>query len=211
MRRAAARGLALLALSLATACGGRDWLGANVQRLSHAASGDLLVSRPAQQLALSLADLPPGFQVAEELKPALDTAKAAQDPWGRLSAYAVTYVPAAGPAGTSPGWGDVVSSVNAYVGRAQATDAFASWRSAVPTQYRLVDAPPKLGDETAVYVRDVDAAQRGPRPTCLVGVHVRNVIASVSVSASEGGDVPVETATRLARLTVQRIQAVAGH
>jgi hypothetical protein len=73
-----------------------------------------------------------------------------------------------------------------------------------------MDQAPALGDETAVYVREVDPAQRGARPTCLVGIRVRNVMASVSVAGPAGAAAPVETAIRLARLTVQRIQSVAG-
>src|SRR5437867_7591395 len=147
MRHAPFCALGLLALTLATACSGADWPGAGGQRATHVpivagrAGGDVVVRRPAQQLAVLLADLPPGFTVAEELKPALD-GTAAQDPWGRLSAYAVTYVPGSPAAGALDGWGDVVSSVNAYVGTAQAASAFATWRSAVPSQYRLVDDAP---------------------------------------------------------------------
>src|SRR5919202_5506525 len=110
--------VALAGLTLVGACNGPDRLGADGRPATlagAAAGGDLLVRRPAQQLALSLLDLPPGFTIAEELKPALDGA-ASPDPWGRLSAYGVTYAPAPGATGVAENWGDVVSSVNAYVG-----------------------------------------------------------------------------------------------
>ncbi len=211
MRHAPFLAVALAGLTLAAACTSPDRFGAGARRATLAATGgDLLVRRPAQQLALSLLDLPPGFTIAEELKPTLDGA-ASPDPWGRLSAYGVTYAPAPGATGVAENWGDVVSSVNAYVGTAQAAEAFASWRSAVPAQYRLSeDARAQLGDETVVYVRAGEPGPRGVRPTCLVGLRARNVIASISVSAPTGAAAPVESALRLARLTAQRIQAVAG-
>jgi hypothetical protein len=204
--------LAVLASSMLTAaCSGPARLGLSAPAPTPAttgAGGDVLVRRPVQQLALSLMDLPPGFTIAEELKPALD---AAADPFGRLSAYGVTYAPAAGAAGSDETWREVVSSVITYVGMAQAAEAFASWRSVVPLPYRLAEGVgPKLGDETVVYVRGSESGTRGVRPTCLVGLRTRNVIASISVAARSGTDVPVEAAVRLARLTAQRIQAAAG-
>jgi len=202
--------LTLLALLLTAACAGATRLGTAVQRAT-GTRGEVLVRRPAQQLALSLADLPSGFTVAQELKPALDGSAGTQDPWGRISAYAVTYAPGVELGGAVDGWGDVISSVNAYVGTPQAANAFAAWRSAVPLQYRLAeDVSTRIGDETVVYVRGGEPGPRGVRPTCLVGLRQGNVVASVSVSAPAGAAAPIEAAIRFARLTVQRIQAVAG-
>ncbi|MBI3970604.1 MAG: hypothetical protein HY332_04895 [Chloroflexi bacterium] len=182
-----------------------------------AAGGDLpvgplrteaLVRRPAQQLALALADLPQGFRVGAELSPPLDPSKAAADPWGRVSAYAVTFIAAAADQQPAPALGDVISSVNAYLTPEQAAAAFAAWRDAVPPTYRAIAAPSReLGDGSVFYAHNDGAA-------CLVGFRVRNVFASVRVRAAPGvatADAsPVETAQRLAGLVARRIEAVAG-
>ncbi|MGH2371299.1 MAG: hypothetical protein ACRDI2_24250, partial [Chloroflexota bacterium] len=141
------------------------------------AGADALVRRPAQQLALVLADLPAGFRFGEEMAPALSTPSAPggpggplganpgaalPDPWGRLSAYSVTYLaaPAAPLAAGSadaraptPAVGDVVSSVNAYVGVNEATAAFESWQASIPPVYRRLEQPPPGAPPgAAVYV-----------------------------------------------------------
>src|SRR5688572_8195631 len=73
----------LMGIALAAGC--RDGHGPAV-------GGEPLVRRPAQQLALTLSDLPAGFGLGEELVSSTSPTAAAGDPWGKVSAYAVTYV-----------------------------------------------------------------------------------------------------------------------
>lgn len=157
-------------------------------------------SAPAKQLALSLPDLPAGFRLAEELTPGSETANQ-DDPWGRQSAYSATFVPAGARGGAG-----ISSSVNAYGSAGQAQSAFASWRAAVPRQYRPVTAEHVGAPETLAYLRESG---------CLVGFRVRNVMGSVLVSGdashTTGDDTNAASlqaeATRLARLMVSRIEA----
>ncbi len=171
-----------------------------------------LVLRPAQQLAVALADLPAGFRVGEEMAPAGGTAPG-PDPWGRLSAYSVTYVamPDADPA---PFLGNVVSSVNAYDSAAHARAAFAAWQAALPTDYRPLNLPrDTINGDVAIYIQETATGAAGPgrRLLCLAGLRVRNVMASIWVAAAPGATTPpVDTAVRLVRLTARRIDAVAG-
>jgi hypothetical protein len=170
-----------------------------------ASTQESVVLQPASKLALALADLPAGFRIGEELTPRIEPA-GAQDPWGRLSSYSVTFLPAFGE-GSGPTLGDVVSSVNAYSDPDHARHAFQSWRDAVPATYRLRDGPPpRLGQDALVFVQPAAPARR---QTCLIGFRARNVMASVWVSAPEApeaaGVAPVETALRLARLVDKRI------
>jgi hypothetical protein len=138
-------------------------------------------------------------------------AAAAGDPWGRVSAYAVTYValpvPAPGAGRPSPpsGLGDVVSSVNAYAGADFARSAFAAWQAAVPQTYRPV---PLERDGTMVGY-SVYVQENGP--ACLIGFRAHNVIASIWATAASGSAAPpIATATSFARLVAHRIEAVAG-
>jgi hypothetical protein len=192
----------LIALALAAGCRGGH---------VPAVGGEPLVRRPAQQLALTLSDLPAGFGLGEELVSSAGTTAAAGDPWGKVSAYAVTYValpvPPPGPGRRSPpsGLGDVVSSVNAYAGADYARSAFAAWQAAVPQTYRPV--LPERDGATAgysVYVQDDGSA-------CLIGCQTHNVIASIWVSAaSKSAAPPVAAAASFARLVAHRIETVAG-
>jgi hypothetical protein len=174
---------------------------------------DALVSLPAQRLALVLADMPVGFDVGQELVSVTPTgAMDPPDPFGRLSAYAVTFR-APGNRGHA---GDVVSSVNAYVGMTEAKAAFASWQAAVPNNYRLAEAPPPGAPPgSAAYVQAADGS-------CLLGFRSHNVIASVRVGPTavplqvipKGGagdaGTPVAQAVRLAALVLHRIDAGVG-
>ena len=198
------------------------------------ADDEALVWRPAQQLALTLADLPPGFRLGEELSTP-GRSRGTSDPLGVVSAYSVTFTfvaegtgGAGGTGGTEPTRalvgarrlgrptsesrvGDVVSSVNAYAGTGPARSAFAAWRAAVPGVYTPVEAQSggaaagAAGDTgLSVYVHESRAA-------CLVGFRARNVVASIWVSAAPGAATPpVDVATSLARLVSDRIEAVAG-
>lgn len=176
-----------------------------------AVGGEPLVRRPAQQLALTLSDLPAGFGLGEELVSSASSTAAAGDPWGKVSAYAVTYValpvppPGSEPRSPPSGLGDVVSSVNAYAGANFARSAFAAWKAAVPQTYR-----PVLREQDgttggySVYVQDGGSA-------CLIGFQTHNVIASIWASAaSKSGTPPVAAAASLARLVARRIETVAG-
>ncbi len=152
--------------------------------------GTLVAVAPARALALTAADLP-GFQVAEELAPAL-AATGADDPYGRVGSYSVTFLPAA-RAATRDDTTGVTSSVNTYAGAAHARAAFEAWQAAIPRQYRpdgsTIGLPP--GD-SAAFVRD---------GAILVGFRVRNVLASVRA--------PQERAAQLARTMIARIEAAA--
>jgi hypothetical protein len=168
-----------------------------------------LVRRPAQHLALTLSDLPSGFELGEELVSPAPAGVA--DPWGRVSAYAVTYVagpvpaPGAGLRGRPTGLGDVVSSVNAYAGADFARAAFEAWLASVPQTYQLVSAE-RDGAPAAfsVYVQ-------GASPACLIGFRAHNVIASIWVAAApKTAAPPITAATGLARLVARRIEIVAG-
>jgi hypothetical protein len=176
--------------------------------------GDALVSLPAQRLALVLADLPVGFDVGQELISVTPTGVAEPpDPFGRLSAYAVIFR-APGNRGHA---GDVVSSVNAYIGVTEARAAFAAWQAAVPGNYRRTEtAPAGAPAGAAAYVQAADGS-------CLLGFRSHNVIASVRVGptsaplpmeaaqTSAGAPAtPVEQAVRLATLVLHRIDAGAG-
>jgi hypothetical protein len=191
----------------------RVWLTAAVWGLAACGNGEewplpygsgALVHRPAQHLALVLADLPTGFDVGEELVSVTPSGpRALPDAFGRLSAYAVVFR-APGNRGQT---GDVVSSVNAYVGLREAGAAFASWQKAVPGTYRRLPAPPP-GAPTgaAVYVQ-------APEGACLLGFRSHNVIASIRVGPLPGApeDRPAEEqAVRFAALVQHRIVAVAG-
>jgi hypothetical protein len=217
-RRLVATSAAALALLAATGC-----------RLNQlpidTMGGEPLVTRPASQLGLVLADLPPGFRVMEELRPSPTPVGAAHDPdpWGRTSAYSVTFGVAGGPGGVgAPAGpprpaGEVVSSINAYVGTAQAQAAFAGWQSAVPGAYHATQASTRdLGDQAATYVQ----SGANGRATCLVGFRTHNVLASVWVSTTGTSGTPavdtppvdpVATALTYARLVAQRIHKLAGH
>jgi hypothetical protein len=166
---------------------------------------DTLVRRPAQHLALVLADLPDGFDVGEELVSVTPTGGSSlPDAFGRLSAYAITFR-APGNRGRT---GDVVSSVNAYVGLAEARASFADWQAAVPNTYRRLATPPPGAPPGAVaYVQAPDGA-------CLLGFRSRNVVASVRVGPLPGEPLGAagapEQTVRLASLVLHRIDAVAG-
>jgi hypothetical protein len=177
-------------------------------------AGEALVSLPAQRLALVLADLPVGFDVGQELISITPTGVAEPpDPFGRLSAYAVIFR-APGNRGNT---GDVVSSVNAYVGVTEARAAFVSWQAAVPANYRRTDTSPAGAPVgAAAYVQTADGS-------CLLGFRSHNVIASVRVGPTSvplpvgakemarGPATPIEQAVRLAALVLHRIDAGAGH
>lgn len=62
------------------------------QREPFTANPNALVTYPARSLAIALSDLPPGFRVAEELTPTFNPAHVSDDPWGRVSSYAITFV-----------------------------------------------------------------------------------------------------------------------
>jgi hypothetical protein len=201
---------------------------------------DALVRRPAQQLALTLADLPPGFHLGEELS-APGPARGTSDPLGVVSAYSVTFtfvaevdgvdgvdgadgldkvgespralVKARRPArpAPAPGVGDVVSSVNAYAGTGPARSAFAAWQAAVPGQYTPVQAHSGGAAAGNAGAAGLSVYVQVPRAACLVGFRAHNVVASVWASAGSGAAAPpIDVATRLARLVAHRIEAVAG-
>ncbi len=192
----------------------RAWLTTAVLGLAGCGSGEewplpggsgALVHRPAQHLALVLADLPTGFDVGEELVSVTPTGRRElPDAFGRLSAYAVIFR-APGNRGQT---GDVVSSVNAYVGLREAGAAFASWQEAVPGNYRRLPAPPPGAPPgAAVYVQ-------APEGACLLGFRSHNVVASIRVGPLPGtleDRGAEEQAVRLAALVLHRIGAVAGH
>ena len=199
----------LLTAGCATGSGAKSapgWLAASSVLIARGAAagraalfGEPNAALPARQIALTLADLPEGYQVADELVPKLDAARAAEDPWGRSSAYSVTFT------GEAPSpWRDVVASVNAYDGTKHARAAFASWRVAVPPTYHRVAGGTDLGEEAAVYVRR--AASPRDAATSLVGLRRGSVIASVAVSAMAGMDAPVDAAIALARVMQTRIE-----
>jgi hypothetical protein len=166
---------------------------------------DTLVRRPAQHLALVLADLPAGFDVGEELVSVTPTGGSAPpDPFGRLSAYAITFR-APGNRGRTA---DVVSSVNAYVGLAEARANFDAWQAAVPNTYRrLVTPPPGAPPGAVAYLQATEGA-------CLLGFRSRNIVASVRVGSLPGEPLGAagapEQTVRLASLVLHRIDAVAG-
>ena len=172
-----------------------------------AASGEAVVRRPAQQLALALADLPPGFRAAEELAPSISPAQTGPDPWGRLSAYSATYTAAtAAPSAPvpPPPFAEVVSSVNSYSGVSPARTAFTSWQDAVPPVYRAVERRPPATAEAVTYMQS-------SRAVCLVGFRTLNVIASVWVAATPGTETPpVDHALHLAEVVARRVAALAG-
>ena len=152
--------------------------------------GDVLAVAPARSLALTAADLP-GFQVAEELAPAL-AATGADDLYGRLGSYSVTFLPAARST-TRDDTGGVTSSVNTYAGAAHARAAFEAWQAAIPRQYQPDGSTIGLpAGDSAVFARD---------GAMLVGFRVRNVLASVRA--------PQERAAQLARTMIARIDAAA--
>jgi hypothetical protein len=195
------------------------------------------VRRPAQQLALTLADLPPGFYLGEELS-APGPARGTSDPLGVVSAYSVTFTFVAEANGVdgvdgldkvgeplralvgarrlarpapAPGVGDVVSSVNAYAGTGPARSAFAAWQAAVPGQYTPVQAHSGGAAAGNAGAAGLSVYVQVPRAACLVGFRAHNVVASVWASAGSGAAAPpVAVATRLARLVAHRIEAVAG-
>ncbi len=195
---------------------------------------DAPVLAPARQLALTLADLPAGFRLGPELAQTFDPAQVKSDPWGRLSAYSITYLagspapaearqdaspgepPAAGemqparmpPSTASALLGDVSSSVNSYATAAQAHAAFQAWRAAVPPIYvRLSLSLARLGDDAAAYMQEGS-------PVCLVGFRRRNVLASIWVGAAHDGSSaagsPIERALQLASIVAARIDSGAG-
>ena len=164
--------------------------GCDVPQRPRTASPEAPVLRPAQQLALALAELPPGFRQVDELAPKL-SATGPDDPWGRVSAYSVTYAP------SEPrlDFGDIMSSVNAYSSAQYAQLAFDSWQAAVPRQYRATTVDVGLAPaDVAAYVRD---------GACLLGFRTRNVMASVLVTHRTGAS--VEHAARFVRLLVEKI------
>jgi|GEM_PF-4725407 len=198
---------------------------------------DAPVLAPARQLALTLADLPPGFHLGPELAQTFDPAQVKNDPWGRLSAYSITYLasaPATAAAGVrgeadepldsgdasraqtvqalpAPGrtlLGDVSSSINSYATAAQAHAAFEAWRAAVPPIYVRLDLPlDGLGHDAVAY------AQEG-KSVYLVGFRRRNVLASIWVGAAPDGTgtagTPIERAVQLAGVVAARIDSGAG-
>ena len=185
-------------LPLATACGAPDALGIPAPKSKRPAAPDALVFAPARQLALTLGDLPVGFRLAEELAPTYANS-GMDDPYGRLSAYSATY------AAAEKEQGDVVSSINAYASVGHAETAFQSWQAAVPRQYRPIDLGGSLkGVSHVAFARD---------GACLVGVRVRNVLASVLVQhgkqADHAGGAPAEAAAALVQRVLQRIERAA--
>jgi hypothetical protein len=159
------------------------------------AASDAPVLSPARLLGLTEADLPPGFRLTEEIAPTL-AAAGLDDPFGRLSAYSVTFTPAGEPARAH----DVVSSINAYASARHAQVAFEAWQAAVPPVYHAVPLDIGLGSgESAAYVQG---------SACLLGFRARNVLASVRVDVVESApESPTAAAARLARLVIRRIDA----
>ena len=135
-----------------------------------------LLTQPARALALGAADLP-GLTLSEELVPG---AYASGDPYGRVGSYSATFAGADG--------GLVISSINTYVGEAEAQAAFAAWRGAVPRQYQAISLP--------VAQRSPDSVAYGREGDVLFGYRVRNVLGSLRAPAAE--------AERLARLVLAR-------
>ncbi len=157
---------------------------------------------PARQLGLTLADLPDGFRLSEELAPSFSRT-GMEDPFGRLSAYSATFAapPGLPPIGGPPG--DVVSSVNSYAGAEHARRAFAAWQAALPRAYRPVTADLGLAQEdSATFVQD---------RACMVGFRHRNVFASIWVACQpaspESTGAATQLAARYARLLVKRIDS----
>ena len=141
---------------------------------------DAQLNTPERVLALSAADLP-GFTLREELAPA--SGAGADDPYGRVGSYSATF--GRGTEGML-----VTSSINTYVGAAQARTAFGAWKSAVPRQYRAMPLAVGLDErDSAAYARDSDG-------TVLLGYRIRNVMGSLRAPAAD-----VE---RLARLVLAR-------
>ena len=134
------------------------------------AGADTPLSVPARVLALTPADLP-GYSLHEELAPA-PRATGHDDPYGRLGSYSATY-------SRSGGTEQVTSSVNTYVGVAQARAAFGDWRAAVPRQYRAMTLDVGLdASDVAAFAREGDG-------TVLLGYRIRNVLGSVRAPAAE--------------------------
>ena len=172
MRR---RAVAALPLALA-ACGQPSTTGG-----TPAVAPDAPLTAPARFLALAPADLP-GFSVRDELAPP-PRASGADDPYGHLGSYSVTYA----RGGVAD---EVTSSVNTYVGIEQARAAFGAWRAAVPRQYRAVTLSVGVDQaDAAAYARDSDGS-------VLFGYRIRNVLGSLRAPAAD-----VE---RLARLALSR-------
>jgi hypothetical protein len=196
--RAAGCMVALAAGGFQAACSASGLNGRSLANVSP----DAPVLSPARQLGLTLADLPAGFQLKEELAPVFP-AGGAEDPWGRLTAYSATYAPIKSQNATTEG--DVVSSVNSYASASYARSAFAQWQAAVPTTYRKLDVGMGMkGVDSVAYERDGGS---------LIGFRSHNVLASVLVTragsalGNEKGAIAPDTAMRLARQMAARIEA----
>lgn len=184
--------------------------------------------RQARDYVLKLDDLPPGFHLETEMTPTFPTT-ASDDPWGRHSAYSVTFspnVPSAAPGAPAErsqvetsgitvvpaeeGRYDVVSSSNTYLSADAARSAMDDWRRALPRQYRLSEQTlPVQHGQTAVYVQP---------HSCLIGMQIGNVFASVWVGDSKNGAAkgragsadaaaPLDFALRLAKTQAHRLES----
>jgi hypothetical protein len=156
----------------------------------------------ARQLGLTLADLPDGFRLTDELAPSFSVT-GLEDPYGRLTAYSATFAAPAGVPAVDDPPGEVVSSVNTYASAEHARRAFAAWQAALPRAYLPVQLDLGLAPE--------DGAAFAQDRACMVGFRHRNVFASIWVGrqpVAAGAPGPAaEAAARFARMVVKRIDA----
>ena len=175
-------------------------------------------------MALGPTDLPgAGLAVVEELAPSLAWRTPEEDPWGRVSSYAVTYRATApadghtGPYGLATG-SEITCSLNAYVDAVRAREAFSQWRSLVPSVYRQL-AHGRWAAAGAGELAVLSAPPRGTGDVALIGFTVGPVIGSVAVWRAAGGAAPddpeppaagVGLGLRLTDLLAARLSPPAG-